>query len=72
MKTEFEHHGKIITTADLEEPLYENDSIKIYGEEYVVFENQHEVEIHSSGCEEKVICSVVTEDEWIEWERWHK
>lgn len=72
MKTEFEHHGRIIATADLEKSLYEDDSIKIYDEEYVVFENHHEVEIHSSGCTEKVICSVVTEDEWIEWKRWHK
>lgn len=72
MKTEFEHDGKIIATADLEVPLYEDDCIKIFGKDYIVYQNSHEVEIHSSGCTEKVICSVVTEEEWEEWERWHK
>lgn len=69
MKTEFEHNGKIIATADLLVPLYEEDIVKIFGKDYVVFENSHEVEIHTSGCIEKVICSVITEEEW---EEWHK
>ena len=69
MKTEFEYNNKIIATADLEEPLYEDESVTIFGKEYVVYQNHHEVEIHNSGCEEKVICSIITEEEW---EEWHK
>lgn len=69
MKTEFEYDNKIIATADLEEPLYEDESVTIFGKEYVVYQNYHEVEIHNSGCEEKVICSIITEEEW---EEWHK
>ena len=72
MKTKFEHDGEIIATADLLVSLHEEDWVKIFGKDYVVFEISHEVEIHTSGCEEKVICSVITKEERLEWERWHK
>lgn len=69
MKTEFEHKNKIIATADLEEPLYEDSTITIFGKEYVVFENYHDVEINEDGAHEKVVCTVVTEEEYEEWEK---
>lgn len=68
MKTEFEHNGEIIATADLEEPLYEDSTVRIFGKEYVVFENYHEVEIDEDGSHEKVVCTVVTEKEKIDWD----
>ena len=64
MKTEFEHDGKIIATADLEEPLYEDEFVTIFGKEYVVYQNYHEVEIDEDGSHEKVVCTVVTEEEY--------
>ena len=67
MKTEFEHNDKIIATADLEEPLYEDSTVTIFGKEYVVFENYHDVEIDENGVREKVVCTVVTEEEYEEW-----
>lgn len=69
MKTEFEYNDKIIATADLEEQLYENSTVTIYGKEYVVFENYHNVEIDEDGAHEKVVCTVVTEEEYEEWEK---
>lgn len=69
MKTEFEHNNNIIATADLEEPLYEDSTVTIYGKEYVVFENYHDVEIDEDGTHEKVVCTVVTEEEYEEWEK---
>ena len=69
MKTEFEHNDKIIATADLEEPLYEDFTVTIYGKEYVVFENYHDVEIDENGVHEKVVCTVVTEEEYEGWEK---
>ena len=69
MKTEFEYDNKIIATADLEEPLYEDSTVTIFGKEYVVFENYHEVEIDEDGSHEKIVCTVVTEEEYEEWEK---
>jgi hypothetical protein len=69
MKTEFEYNNNIIATADLEEPLYEDSTVTIYGKEYVVFENYHDVEIDENGTHEKVVCTVVTEEEHEEWEK---
>lgn len=69
MKTEFKHNDKIITTADLEEPLYEDSTVTIFGKEYVVFENYHEVEIDKDGTHEKVVCTVVTEEEYEDWKK---
>ena len=63
MKTEFEHNYDIIATADLEEPLYEDSTVTIFGKKYIVFENHHTVEIDENGTHEKVICTVVTEEE---------
>jgi len=64
MKTEFEHNGEIIATADLEEPLYEDSTVTIYGKEYVVFENYHEVKIDENDAHEKVVCTIMTEEEY--------
>lgn len=69
MKTEFEYNNNIIATADLEEPLYEDSVVTIYGKEYVVFENYHEVKIDEDGTHEKVVCSVITEEEYEDWEK---
>ena len=69
MKTEFEYNNTIIATADLEEPLYEDSTVTIYGKEYVVFENYHNVEIDEDGVHEKVVCTVVSEEEYEEWEK---
>jgi hypothetical protein len=69
MKTEFEYNNYIIATADLEEPLYEDSTVTIYGKEYVVFENYHDVEIDEDGTHEKVVCTVVSEEEYEEWEK---
>jgi hypothetical protein len=69
MKTEFKHNNKIIATADLEEPLYEDSTITIFGKEYVVFENYHDVEIDENGVHEKVVCTVVSEEEYEDWEK---
>ncbi len=72
MKTEFEYDNKIIATADLEEPLYEDSTVTIFGKEYVVFENYHDVEIDKDGVHEKVVCTVVTEKEKINWDNQSK
>lgn len=69
MKTEFEYNDNIIATADLEEPLYEDSTVTIFGKEYVVFENYHYVEIDKNGVHEKVVCTVVTEEEHEEWKK---
>lgn len=64
MKTEFDHNDEIIATADLEEPLCEDSTVTIFGKKYVVFENHHTVEIDKDGVHEKVVCTVVTEEEY--------
>ena len=64
MKTEFEYNNKIIATADLEKLLYEDSIVTIYGKKYIVFENHHTVEIDENGTHEKVVCTVVTEEEY--------
>lgn len=69
MKVEFECDNKIIATADLEIPLYENESVRIYGKDYIVHSNYHDVEINEEGVHEKIICSLVTEEEYEEWEK---
>ena len=69
MKVEFEYDNKIIATADLEILLYEDESVRIYGKDYIVHSNYHDVEIDEEGAHEKIICSVVTEEEYEEWER---
>lgn len=69
MKTEFEHNDEIITTANLEELLCENSTVTIFGKKYIVFESYYEVEIDENGAHEKVVCTVVTEEEY---ENWHK
>ena len=69
MKTEFDHNDEIIATADLEEPLYEDSAVTIFGKKYIVFENYHKVEIDENSTHEKVVCTVVTEEEY---ENWHK
>lgn len=69
MKTEFDHNDEIIATADLEELLYEDSTVTIFGKKYIVFENYHKVEIDKNGTHEKVVCTVVTEEEY---ENWHK
>lgn len=69
MKTEFIYNDEIIATVDLEEPLYENSTVvAIFGKEYIVFENHHEVEINADGSYEKMVCAVVSEEEYEEWE----
>lgn len=72
MKTEFEHNDNIIATVDLEKPLYEDSTVTIFGKEYVVFENYHDVEIDEDGVHEKVVCTVVTEEEYEECKGWGK
>ena len=69
MKTEFEHNDEIIATADLEELLCEDSTVTIFGKKYIVFENYHEVEIDEGGTHEKVVCSVVTEEELNDWKK---
>lgn len=69
MKTEFEYNNYIIATADLEEPLYEDSTVTIFGKEYIVFENYHDVEIDEDWAHEKVVCTVVSEEEHEEWEK---
>lgn len=69
MKTEFKYNNNIIATADLEKLLYEDSTVTIFGKEYVVFENYHTVEIDENGVHEKVVCTVVTEEEYEEWEK---
>ena len=69
MKTEFDHNDEIIATADLEEPLYEDSTVTIFGKKYIVFENHHTVEIDENGVHEKVVCTVVTEEELDDWEK---
>ena len=68
MKTEFDHNDEIIATADLEELLCEDSTVTIFGKKYIVFENYHEVEIDENGVHEKVVCTVVTEKEKIDWD----
>lgn len=68
MKTEFIYNDEIIATADLEEPLYENSTVAIFGKEYIVFENHHEVKVDEDGSHEKVECIVVSQEEYEEWE----
>ena len=67
MKIEFKHNNEIIATADLEKLLYEDSTVTIFGKEYVVFENYHDVEIDENGTHEKVVCTVVTEKERENW-----
>ena len=69
MKTEFDHNDEIIATADLEELLYEDSTVTIFGKKYIVFENHHEVEIDENGTHEKVVCTVFTEEELDDWEK---
>lgn len=69
MKTEFEYNDKIIATADLEKQLYEDSTVTIFGKEYVVFENYYDVEIDENGAHEKVVCTVVSEEEYEKWEK---
>ena len=69
MKTEFDHNDEIIATADLEKSLYENSIVTIFGKKYIVFENHHTVEIDENGTQEKVVCTVVTEEEYEDWEK---
>lgn len=64
MKTEFDHNDEIIATADLEELLCENSTVTIFGKKYIVFENHHIVEIDENGAHEKIVCTVVTEEEY--------
>lgn len=64
MKTEFDHNDEIIATADLEELLCEDSTVTIFGKKYIVFENHHKVEIDENGVHEKVVCTVVTEEEY--------
>ena len=68
MKTEFDHNDEIIATADLEELLCKDSTVTIFGKKYIVFEN-YQVEIDEDGTHEKVVCTVVTEEEY---ENWHK
>lgn len=69
MKVEFEYEKQIFATADLEIPLYEDESVRIYGKDYIVHSNYHDVEIDENGTHEKIICSLVTEEEYEEWEK---
>ena len=69
MKTEFDHNDEIIAIADLEEPLREDSTVTIFGKKYIVFENHHTVEIDENGTHAKVVCTVVTEEEY---DNWHK
>ena len=69
MKIEFEHNGEIIVTADLEKMLYVDDTVTIYGKEYMVFENYHNVKIDENGTHEKIVCTVVSEEECEEWKK---
>ena len=69
MKTEFDYNDEIIATADLEEPLCEDSTVTIFGKKYVVFENYHKVEIDENGAHEKVVCTVVSEEEYEDWEK---
>ena len=69
MKIEFEHNGEIIATADLEKMLYVDDTVTIYGKEYMVFENYHNVKIDENGTHEKIVCTVVSEEECEEWKK---
>lgn len=64
MKTEFDHNDEIIATADLEELLCEDSTVTIFGKKYIVFESYYEVEIDENGAHEKVVCTVVTEEEY--------
>ena len=68
MKVEFEHENQIFATADLEIPLYEDESVRIYGKDYIVHSNYHDVEIDENGTHENLIYSLVTEEEYEEWE----
>ena len=69
MKTEFDHNDEIIATADLEKSLYENSTVTIFGKKYIVFENDYIVEIDENGAHEKVVCTVVSEEEYEDWEK---
>ena len=64
MKTEFDHNDEIIATADLEKLLCEDSTVTIFGKKYIVFESYYEVEIDENGAHEKVVCTVVTEEEY--------
>ena len=63
MKVEFQHNDVIITTVDLEIPVYEEDIIKIFNKNYVVWETYHDIEIDDLGVHEKIVCDVITEEE---------
>lgn len=69
MKTEFDHNNEIIATADLEELLCENSTVTIFGKKYIVFENHHIVEIDENSAHEKIVCTVVSEEEYEDWEK---
>ena len=49
--------------------LCEDSTVTIFGKKYIVFENHHTVEIDENGVHEKVVCTVVTEEEYEDWEK---
>ena len=49
--------------------LCEDSTVTIFGKKYIVFENHHTVEIDENGTHEKVVCTVVTEEEYEDWEK---
>ena len=69
MKTEFEYNDEIIATADLEGLLCEDSTVTIFGKKYIVFENHRTVEIDENSRHERVVCTVVTEEEYEDWEK---
>ena len=69
MKTEFDHNDEIIATADLEGLLCEDSTVTIFGKKYIVFENHYIAEIDENGAHEKVVCTVVSEEEYEDWEK---
>ena len=69
MKTEFNYNDEIIATVDLEGLLCEDSTVTIFGKKYIVFENHHTVEIDENGRHENVVCTVVTEEEYEDWEK---
>jgi len=65
MIVEFEHNDEIIAKAELSQPLYEDESVKIHGVEYVVKYNWHDVEIdENDNVHERCVCQIFTEEEW--------
>ena len=53
----------------MEELLCEDSTVTIFGKKYIVFENHHTVEIDENGVHEKVVCTVVSEEEYEDWEK---